>query len=174
VEVCSEPDRPAHTTIYRWLRARPAFAQAYAEARELQPDLLFDLAWSIARGAREGDVAAARLMIRTIKRRCARLAPKPYGTVGAARLARAEEEEALAEDEDEEEPEAEVDDPLTATRPMRVSIRRARPRRPGQGSRGVQGERRDVPVGSQAPQAARRITRVRGVTTEAPDIQRAN
>jgi hypothetical protein len=122
VEVCSEPDMPTHTTIYRWLRSRPEFAQAYAEARELQSDLLFDLAWSLARGAREENVAAARLMIQTIKWRCARLAPKRYGTVGAARFAQAQEDREAWED-DEPEAEAEID-PETDTRPLSISIRR--------------------------------------------------
>jgi hypothetical protein len=54
VEVCSEPDMPTHTTVYRWLRAKPEFAEAYALARQVQSDLLFDLAWSVARRAADG------------------------------------------------------------------------------------------------------------------------
>jgi len=119
VEVCSEPDMPTHTTIYRWLRLRPDFAERYAEARQLQSDLLFDLAWSLARGAREDDIAAARLMIQTIKWRCARLAPRRYGTAAeAARLARAE-----AADEADEDAEPEEIDPATDSRPLRIMIR---------------------------------------------------
>lgn len=96
VEVCSEPDMPSHTTMYRWLRTKPEFAQAYARARAEQADFLFDLAWTLARRAGEGggDVAAARLQIQTIKWRCARLTPTVYGTAAAARAAREDAEKA--------------------------------------------------------------------------------
>jgi len=32
-EVCAEEGMPTHTTVYRWLRTKPEFAAAYAEAR---------------------------------------------------------------------------------------------------------------------------------------------
>jgi hypothetical protein len=83
-EVCAEADMPTHTTIYRWLRTRTDFACAYAEAREMQADLLFDLAWLIARQAREETVRVSRLMVDTIRWRCARLAPRVYGTARPA------------------------------------------------------------------------------------------
>lgn len=90
VEVCSEPDMPSHTTVYRWLRTKPDFAVAYAQARQEQADFLFDLAWTIARRAGDAaEIAAARLQIQTIKWRCARLTPTVYGTAAAARQARA-------------------------------------------------------------------------------------
>jgi len=83
-EVCAEDGMPTHTTVYRWLRTKPQFAVAYAEAREMQADLLFDLAWLIARQAREETVRVSRLMVDTIKWRCARLAPRVYGVARAA------------------------------------------------------------------------------------------
>lgn len=80
VEVCAEPDMPSHTTVYRWLRTKPAFEAAYREARRIQADLLFDLAWMLARQATEENVRVSKLMVDTIKWRCARLSPRAYGT----------------------------------------------------------------------------------------------
>ncbi|HEX2800481.1 MAG TPA: hypothetical protein VHN73_00300 [Phenylobacterium sp.] len=94
VEICSEPDMPSSTTVYRWLRGKPEFALAYAQARQAQADFLFDLAWTIARRAgEEGDVGVARLQIQTIKWRCARLTPTVYGTAAAARMAQEKADE---------------------------------------------------------------------------------
>lgn len=76
VEVCAEPDMPTHTTIYRWLRSKPDFAHDYREARYQQADLLFDLAWLLARQATEENVRVSKLMVDTIRWRCARLAGK--------------------------------------------------------------------------------------------------
>ncbi|MBS0361405.1 MAG: hypothetical protein JSR98_08490 [Proteobacteria bacterium] len=73
VEVCAEDDMPTHTTIYRWLRSNPEFADAYREARRQQADLLFDLAWLLARQATEENVRVSKLMVDTIRWRCARL-----------------------------------------------------------------------------------------------------
>lgn len=97
VEVCSEPDMPTHTTIYRWLRSRPDFAADYALARQVQSDVLFDLAWRVARRAADGEIAApgARLVIDAIKWRCGRIAPRRYGT--AMEAARTERDAAAAE-----------------------------------------------------------------------------
>ena len=78
IEVCAADDMPSHTTIYRWLAAKPKFALAYREARHRQADLLFDLAWMLARQASEGNVKVARLMLDTIKWRCSRLHPRAY------------------------------------------------------------------------------------------------
>jgi len=56
----------------------------------MQADLLFDLAWLIARQAREETVRVSRLMVDTIKWRCARLAPRVYGTARTAAAATSE------------------------------------------------------------------------------------
>ena len=82
-EVCAEPDMPVHSTVTRWLKARPEFATAYRRAREAQADRLFDLAWRIACEATEDTVATARLKIQTLKWRVGRLAPRVYGPLKA-------------------------------------------------------------------------------------------
>lgn len=73
VEICADPDMPTHTTIYRWLKSRTGFADAYREARRMQADLLFDLAWLIARQASEDTVRTSKLMVDTIRWRCSRM-----------------------------------------------------------------------------------------------------
>jgi hypothetical protein len=82
-EVCAEPDMPAHSSVTRWLRERPDFAEAYRRAREAQADRLFDLAWRIACEATEREVATARLKIQTLKWRVGKLAPRVYGPLKA-------------------------------------------------------------------------------------------
>lgn len=78
-EVCAEADMPTAATVTRWLNARPAFAAAYARAREAQADTLFDLAWRIACEAGPAECATARLKIDTIKWRIGKLVPRKYG-----------------------------------------------------------------------------------------------
>lgn len=79
-EVCAQPDMPAYSTVMRWINARPDFHQAYMLARATQADRLFDLAWRIALEAEEHSTRTARLKIQTLKWRCAKLAPRRYGT----------------------------------------------------------------------------------------------
>lgn len=82
-EVCAEPDMPVHSSVTRWLRERPAFAEAYRLARQAQADRLFDLAWTIALEAKTDEVATARLKIQTLKWRVGKLAPRKYGPLKA-------------------------------------------------------------------------------------------
>lgn len=78
-EVCAEPDMPVHSTVTQWLRTRPDFAERYRQAREVQADRLFDLAWRIACEAREEDIRSSKLKIDTLKWRIGRLVPRRYG-----------------------------------------------------------------------------------------------
>jgi len=82
-EVCAEPDMPSYSTVMRWIKARPDYFEAYMLAREVQADRLFDLAWRIALEATEATTKTARLKIQTLKWRCAKLAPRRYGTIKA-------------------------------------------------------------------------------------------
>jgi hypothetical protein len=82
-EVCAEPDMPAYSTVMRWINERPDYFDAYMAARDVQADRLFDLAWRIARDATEDTTKTARLKIQTLKWRCAKLAPRRYGTIRA-------------------------------------------------------------------------------------------
>lgn len=82
-EVCAERDMPAYSTVMRWIKTRPDYFDAYMLARETQADRLFDLAWGIALEATEATTKTARLKIQTLKWRCAKLAPRRYGTIRA-------------------------------------------------------------------------------------------
>lgn len=79
-EVCAQPDMPAYSTVMRWIKERPDYHVAYMLARATQADRLFDLAWRIALEAEEDTTRTARLKIQTLKWRCAKLAPRRYGT----------------------------------------------------------------------------------------------
>ncbi|MBU1378085.1 MAG: hypothetical protein KKE02_09505 [Alphaproteobacteria bacterium] len=82
-EVCAERDVPSYSTVMRWINERPDYLEAYMLARATQADRLFDLAWRIALEADEGTTKTARLKIQTLKWRCAKLAPRRYGTIKA-------------------------------------------------------------------------------------------
>lgn len=82
-EVCAEPDMPAYSTVMRWIKERADYFDAYMLARQAQADRLFDLAWRIALEATEATTRTARLKIQTLKWRCAKLAPRRYGTIKA-------------------------------------------------------------------------------------------
>jgi hypothetical protein len=77
--ICARAGMPKVATVYSWLRKDVAFADMYAEAREIQADLKFDLAWEVARRATPETVAVARLAFDVIRWQAARLAPKRYG-----------------------------------------------------------------------------------------------
>lgn len=82
-EVCADPDMPAYSTVMRWIKARPDYFDAYMLARDAQADRLFDLAWRLALEATDATTKTARLKIQTLKWRCAKLAPRRYGTIKA-------------------------------------------------------------------------------------------
>lgn len=82
-EVCAQPDMPAYSTVMRWIKERPDFHEAYLLARATQADRLFDLAWRLALEADEETTRTTRLKIQTLKWRCAKLAPRRYGSLRA-------------------------------------------------------------------------------------------
>jgi len=82
-EVCAEPDMPAYSTVMRWIKERADYFDDYMLARQVQADRLFDLAWRLALEATETTTKTARLKIQTLKWRCAKLAPRRYGTIKA-------------------------------------------------------------------------------------------
>lgn len=77
--ICEEPDMPGQTTVYQWREAHPEFDALMGHAREAQADRLFHEALQIARGATAETVAAAKLLVATIRWQAAKLAPKVYG-----------------------------------------------------------------------------------------------
>lgn len=96
-KICLSDDMPCQSTVFKWLRDHPEFAQQYARAREAQADALFDEVLDIAddgsndwmqRQREDGStddvldhehVQRSRLRIDARKWMAGKLAPKKYG-----------------------------------------------------------------------------------------------
>lgn len=74
--VCRRRGMPAPATVYKWRRERPDFARAYQLAREMAVERILDEAFAVALAAGPEEVAEARLQVRTLEWKAARLAPK--------------------------------------------------------------------------------------------------
>jgi len=93
--ICRDETMPAKSTVFKWLRNEPAFADQYARAREAQADTLADEIVEIADdgtndymaekeeedGFRYNGDAVARSKLRVDARKwvAAKLKPKVYG-----------------------------------------------------------------------------------------------
>lgn len=77
--ICRDAHLPCAATVYAWMKKRPDFARAHAEARAVQADVLFDEAREVALAATPATVAVARLQFDVIRWMAARLAPRKYG-----------------------------------------------------------------------------------------------
>ncbi len=91
-KICKDHDMPDLSTVYRWLRTYPQFAEAYARAREDQADTFADEIVEIAddnsgdaeideNGKRRLDqefVARSRLRVDARKWVAAKLKPRKY------------------------------------------------------------------------------------------------
>ena len=75
--ICSDEDMPSIDGVYGWLRAQPAFAEAYARAREDQQDTF--AAQIIDISDTETDPKRARNRIDARKWHAAKTAPRKYG-----------------------------------------------------------------------------------------------
>ena len=78
--ICAAADMPSTVTIWKWTTQYPAFANAYARARELQAHALWDEALTAARNATDKDsAAAARGVVDAVARLSRALNPRVYG-----------------------------------------------------------------------------------------------
>ena len=75
--ICSDDDMPGLDAVYGWLRKQPAFAEAYARAREDQQDTFAAQILDIA--DTETDPQRARNRIDARKWHAAKTAPRKYG-----------------------------------------------------------------------------------------------
>lgn len=78
IAICRAEGMPSYATALNWARAMPAFGDAYAMARRLAADALFDEAREIALSVRPGTVWADRLRFEIIRWQVARSAPRLY------------------------------------------------------------------------------------------------
>lgn len=72
-----DPDMPSPTTLYKWVRDRPAFAQEVARACEFRDWMLSDQACAIAERLAAADLQTARRGVGAIHKRLGQLNPHP-------------------------------------------------------------------------------------------------
>jgi hypothetical protein len=79
--ICKDPTMPARRTVLAWIERDPAFAAAYARARDHQADALDDEMAEVMLEVKAGrlDPAAARVWLSGAQWRAAKLAPRRYG-----------------------------------------------------------------------------------------------
>ena len=86
--ICKDASLPARPTVYKWLNSQPEFVDAYARARELYADHVFDGLLDLCDNPAltPQDVQKAKLQIDTRKWVLARMSPKKYGDRAALEL----------------------------------------------------------------------------------------
>jgi hypothetical protein len=99
VAIADDPGMPCYGTVFKWLKAYPDFADAYATARMVQAEFFFDEAREVALGSTHATVWSDRLRFDTIRWQTARMAPRKYcervmvDAEVAARRAQADDED---------------------------------------------------------------------------------
>jgi hypothetical protein len=92
IAICRDEAMPCYSTVLNWARAVPEFGDAYAMARRLAADYLFDEAREVALAAQPGTVWVDRLKFDVIRWQAARLMPRKYvETMPRAEVERARE-----------------------------------------------------------------------------------
>lgn len=77
--ICADPAMPCWESVRRWLRTRPSFRAAYAQAREDQADWLAAEALDVARQVTPATATMTRVLLAELHWQAARLKPKVYG-----------------------------------------------------------------------------------------------
>jgi hypothetical protein len=78
IAICRGEGMPHYSTVLNWARAIPEFGDAYAEARRLAADWLFDEAREIAVATTPASERADRLRFDILRWQAARIAPRKY------------------------------------------------------------------------------------------------
>lgn len=77
--IAADPEMPALSTLYNWLREHETFRSIYRLARQAQAEARIEMAWEIAKAATPETTKVARLQIRTLRWQWSLLTPKKYG-----------------------------------------------------------------------------------------------
>lgn len=77
--ICEDENMPNRRTVLRWLAEDAEYAAKYAQARELQGDLLDERIQVTSEQASMDDWQLRKMQIETMKWRAAKLHPKRYG-----------------------------------------------------------------------------------------------
>jgi hypothetical protein len=79
VAICRDPAMPSFSTVYRWLRAFPDFADDYREARQAQAERLADLGLEIAEGVTAQTAHATAVRLVQLRWTAGVFAPRRFG-----------------------------------------------------------------------------------------------
>lgn len=77
--IAADPEMPALSTLYNWLREHDEFRGMYRLARQAQAETRIEAAWEIAKAATPETTKVARLQIRALRWQWSLLTPKKYG-----------------------------------------------------------------------------------------------
>lgn len=77
--ICNADGLPSYTTLYSWQDRHAEFAEAVARARQQGADFCADKALAVAEAATRETVQRDRLLVTTLMRRAALIAPKAWG-----------------------------------------------------------------------------------------------
>lgn len=79
INICNTGDMPCYASLYTWQERYPEFAEAVARARQQGADFCADEALKVAQRATKETVQQDRLLVSTLMRRAALMAPKAWG-----------------------------------------------------------------------------------------------
>lgn len=94
--ICRDPCMPGFSTVYRWRRAFPEFAEAMRVAREIQAERFCDLGWEIAEAVTPQTAHATRVKLAQLRWTAGVLAPPRFGRLKPADPPREAEARAFA------------------------------------------------------------------------------
>lgn len=77
-----QKDRPSYSTMYKWRKSRPEFAEATDAARAFGADYCADHALDVAEAVTKETVQQAKLRVDTLMQRAALLAPQRWSGKG--------------------------------------------------------------------------------------------
>jgi len=77
--ICNTDDLPCYASLYDWSERHPEFAEAVARARQQGADYCADRALEVAEGATKETLQQDRLLVSTLMRRAALIAPRAWG-----------------------------------------------------------------------------------------------
>lgn len=77
--ICEAEGMPAYTTVYAWERKRPDFAERVALARQAGADYCADRALTVADESTKDTAQRDRLLVATLMKRAALIAPRKWG-----------------------------------------------------------------------------------------------
>lgn len=86
-QIGAQKDRPSYSTMYKWRKSRPEFADATDAARAYGADYCADHALDVAEAVTKETVQQAKLRVDTLMQRAALLAPQRWSGKGGGAAA---------------------------------------------------------------------------------------